>query len=229
MKNGAGSRKVLVGAAVAVAALGSVAGVYLGSSAARPRLGSVGASVGASVGVQVSESGDRGSSRADSMVGRSLSGRRLGAPWNGGKPGLPVDVSSDLSGPIPAGVDHSMIVWIMIDQECSAAEVRLRGIEGVVVSGQRRVELGPCRPGERVEVPAIVRIPSGGAGFLAVDVILEEVDPEDGSITRRTASKAISVVAEGARAQPKSLGKAVSSGKSGMKGEEPEQVIELGQ
>ncbi len=218
---------VLAGAAVVLTSfvvLASVAVLYRGPSGSRVSKDSTGAADVANAPL----SGQRDSALPDSLEGRSLSGRKLGAPWNGGKPGLPVEVSSDLSGPIPAGVDHSMIVWIMIDQECSNAEVRLRGIEGVVVSGQRRVDLGPCRPGERAEVPAIVRIPSGGAGFLAVDVMLEEVDPEDGSTTRRTISKAISVVAEGARLQPKSLGKAVSAGKSQMKGEEPEQVIELG-
>jgi hypothetical protein len=156
-----------------------------------------------------------------------LQGRKLGSAWNGGKPGIPVDISSDLSGPIPAGVNQSVVVFIMIDQECTNAEVRLRALDGVVLSGQHRVDLGACRPGESMEVSTTVRVPVGGAGYLVVDVILEEVD-EDGVIIKRSATRAISVVAEGARPKPRSIGKAVPAGKSGASGREDEQVIELG-
>jgi hypothetical protein len=154
-------------------------------------------------------------------------GRALGSAWNGGKPGIPVEISSDLPGPIPAGVNFPVILSITIDQECTGAEVRLRGLDGVLVLGQHRVDLGVCRPGERLGLSTTVRIPSGGAGFLAVDVTVEEVD-EDGVSVKRSASRAISVVAEGARPKPRSIGKSVPAGKSGNTGREDERVIELG-
>ena len=152
-----------------------------------------------------------------------------GLPWNGGKPGIPVEVSSDMTGPIPPDADTPVVVGVSIDMACSAAGVQIRGIEGVVVVGENRFGLGPCSPTEEFQVPVRVRIPSGGAGFLAVDVEVEMANPDDGSTSRQRTSKAIQVLAMGVKFRPKSIGKAGVAAKPapGAKAE-PAAVVELG-
>jgi len=132
--------------------------------------------------------------------------------WNGGKPTLPVHLSTDHEGAYSAGKDTAITLFFVTDHECSDLTVRVRGVDGVIiVSSDSPQSLGACRPGEPMSLSVVVRVPEGISGYLAADVTIDE----------RSGSLALVLEAEGAKGVPRSSGKVIrgSSGNS---------VVEIG-
>ena len=138
-------------------------------------------------------------------------------PWYGGKPSAPVTVTSDIDGPIPANEDRTVNLGIQIDTPCVEAKVQVRGVDGVVVvSGQQPVSLGACREGEEVPHQVVIRIPSGLAGLLVIELSFEGLGDGSAPGERQGFVTAISIVAEGAKIRLKSLGKPSRDGTGGV-------------
>ena len=96
-----------------------------------------------------------------------------GKPWNGGKPRPPVEVSADLSGTIDADTEVSVTLRVTPGRDCTNLTTRIRGIDGVIVSGGEPVSHAICARDAAVVRPISVRLAAGASGYAIVDVNFE--------------------------------------------------------
>lgn len=106
---------------------------------------------------------------ADVSVAAKIPRTEAGFPL-ASSPASPFRAWTSRQGPIAVGRDHSFQVTVQPRQACSQVEVTLRGLDGVQVHGGERVSLGRLNPGEQRPRSAALRVSSGVAGYVAVDL-----------------------------------------------------------
>jgi hypothetical protein len=111
-----------------------------------------------------------GEKRAAPEEGRSEA--KVEGPWNGGKQTAPIELSSSLSGEVQTEAEQTVVLSLTPRRDCQQLTSVVRGLDGVQVETSARSH-GACVAGQAVQHEARVKVPSGVAGHLVVDVSME--------------------------------------------------------
>ena len=141
--------------------------------------------------------------RVEVVPGKTLSIKERmmeGKPFNGGKPHPPVEISSNVSGEVPADQDVNLTIDLIPTKDCSAMKTHIRGLDGVIISGEADFIHPGCVPGQANQHSVTARAPAGVAGYAVIDYEFMA----EGQVFQ--ASKAIPIEARGAQHVRKSAG-----------------------
>lgn len=135
-------------------------------------------------------------------------------PHHGGKPRIPVTVSTASAQVLSADTASTVVILIRPEAPCTELTARFRSIDGVEILGDDEVggeaSLGSCQPGENFSHELVIRAGQGTSGYVVVDLEMDGVP----------ATLAVPFKAFGAKSRPAPVGKISLT-------EEGERVMEL--